>query len=267
MGPGSVLGSETATLGAPANHSGSGHDSALLGQAAVLVWNDVAKEGREQFYQWHDKEHIPERLAIPGFRRGRRFSRPGHSPEWLTMYEAVDLSVLVSPQYLTRLNAPTSATVSALKHFRNTSRAVCRLVRSIGSSTGGHVLAMRLSLAAAQSDAMCRYLCDEAFPRVIALTGIVACHLYAADPAASFVDTAESSTREFDVPAWALLCESTTPIAASKARDLIAGREFDRLGVEVRSDAAIYALEICRLASVAGQTGVKPAASRAEDQL
>jgi hypothetical protein len=252
LGPGSVLASETATLDAPATDAGSGRDSALLGQAAVLVWNDVAQEGREQFYRWHDKEHIPERLAIPGFRRGRRFIWPGHSPEWLTMYEAVDLSVLVSPQYLTRLNAPTPATVSALKHFRNTSRAVCRLVRSVGSSTGGHVLAMRLSVAAAQSDAMCRYLCDDALSRVMALTGIVACHLYAADPTASFVDTAESSTRDFDVPAWVLLCESTTPIAASKARDLIAGREFERLGVAVRSDAAIYALEICRLSLAVG---------------
>ena len=76
---------------------------ALLGAGAVLVWNDVAEQGREQFYDWHDKEHIPERLAIPGFRRGRRYTRPGHSPEWLTMYEADDLDVLVSPEYLKRL--------------------------------------------------------------------------------------------------------------------------------------------------------------------
>lgn len=250
--PGSVFESEAATLDAPATDAGSRHDSAVLGQAAVLIWNDVAREGREQFYRWHDKEHIPERLAIPGFRRGRRFIKPGHSPEWLTMYEAVDLSVLVSPQYLARLNAPTSATVEALKHFRNTSRAVCRLVRSVGSSTGGHVLAMRLSVGAEQSDPMCRYLLDDAFPRVMALTGIVCCHLYAADPAASFANTAESSTREFDVPAWVVLCESTTPNAGSKARDLIEGREFERLGVEVRSDVAVYALEICRLSSAAG---------------
>ena len=224
---GSVHETETATLDAPATAERS-CGSALLGQAAVLVWNDVAPDGREQFYRWHDKEHIPERLAISGFRRGRRFIRPGHSPEWLTMYEAVDLSVLVSPQYLTRLNAPTPATLSVLEHFRNTSRAVCRLVLAVGSSTGGHMLAMRLAVTPAQNDAMCRYLGDEAFPRVMALTGIVACHLYAADPTASYVDTLESSTREFDVPAWVLLCESTTPVAASHARHLIEGREFER---------------------------------------
>ncbi len=99
--------------------------SALLGRGAVVIWNDVAPEGRDQFYAWHDNEHIPERLAIPGFRRGRRFISPSHSPEWLTLYEADDLSVVTSTPYLARLNAPTPATVSALEHFRNTSRAAC----------------------------------------------------------------------------------------------------------------------------------------------
>jgi hypothetical protein len=231
---------------------GTGPGTALLGGAAVLIWNDVADEGRDQFYRWHDKEHIPERLAIPGFRRGRRFIKPKHSPEWLTMYEANDLSVLTSPEYLARLNAPTPGTVSTLKHFQNTSRAVCRVVHSVGSSTGGYMLAARLSVAGADSDAMCRYLCGDAFPRAMALTGVVACHLYAADSSASYVKTVESNTRAIDVPAWAFLCEATTPSAADHARGLIDGSELQRHRVEVRSDNTVYALEICRLALPGG---------------
>ena len=221
---------------------------ALLGSAAVLVWNDVAPEGRAQFYAWHDREHIPERLSLPGFRRGRRFARPGHSPEWLTMYEAADISALVSPQYLGRLNAPTPATQRALAHFRNTSRAVCRVVHSVGSGAGGHVLAMRVRIDPSRADAMLGHLRDEAFPRAIDRTGIVACHLFAADPSASYLNTAESSTRTFDVPSWVVLCEAGLADAAADARALIDAREFARLGVHVRGDAAVYALEICRLA-------------------
>ena len=225
---------------------------ALLGAGAVLVWNDVAEQGREQFYDWHDKEHIPERLAIPGFRRGRRYTRPGHSPEWLTMYEADDLDVLVSPEYLKRLNSPTPGTTRTLPYFRNTSRAVCRIVSSTGSSTGGHMLAMRLDVPGAQSEAMCRYFSTNVFQRAVALTGVIACHLYVADQVASRVNTSESSTREFDVPSWVLLVETTTLRAAEKARVLIDGPELQPLGVSVRSDAAVYALEICRLAAPAG---------------
>jgi hypothetical protein len=220
--------------------------TALLGKAAVLIWNDVAEAGRADFYEWHDKEHVPERLSIPGFRRGRRFARPRHSPEWLTMYEADDLAVLTSAAYLARLNAPTPATERTLKHFRNTSRAVCRLVHSLGTSTGGHILAMRLGVASEASDSMCEYLTADAIPGAMALTGIVACHLYAADEGASYVRTAESRTRTFDVPSWVLLCEATFVEAAERARRLFDSTELRSLGVAVGSDAATYALEICR---------------------
>ena len=244
----SVLENDPAVSDTSVDAAGRGSPAgALLGRGAVLVWNDVAEEGRDRFYEWHDKEHIPERLALPGFRRGRRFRKARHSPEWLTMYEADDLSAVSSPEYLARLNAPTPATVGALKYFRNTSRAVCRVVCSLGTSTGGNMLAMRLSVPTAGSEALSRFLCADAFPRLMALTGVVACHLYAADQAASYVSTAESGTREFDVPAWVLLCESSTGAAAEKATGLIDGAALARLGVVVRHDAAVYALEICKL--------------------
>lgn len=239
---------QTSTLGSQDSAVSRPFGGALLGAGAVLVWNDVVEQGREQFYEWHDKEHIPERLAIPGFRRGRRYARHGHSPEWLTMYEADDLGVMVSPEYLERLNSPTPGTVKTLRYFQNTSRAVCRVVYSVGSSSGGHVLAMRLDVPAAGMDAMCRYLSMEVLPRAVALTGVVACHLYTSDQAASRLNTAESSTREFDVPSWVLLVEATTVDAAEKAHALIDGSDLQRLGVIVRRDTAIYSLEICRLA-------------------
>ena len=221
--------------------------TALLGKAAVIIWNDVSPEGRDAFYAWHDREHVPERLSIPGFLRGRRFAKPGHSPEWLTMYEADDLAVLTSAAYLARLNAPTPATERTLPYFRNTSRAVCRLVHSAGSSTGGHMLAMRLSVDADRAGAMCDYLIADAFPGAMRSTGVIACHLYAADDRASYVDTAESGTRTFDVPSWVLLCETTFQAAGEDARRLFDSAGLRRLGVAVRSDAATYALEICRL--------------------
>ena len=169
------------------------------------------------------------------------------------MYEADELGVLVSPEYLARLNAPTPATIATLEHFRNTSRAVCRVAHSVGSSTGGHVLAMRLTIDAACSGSMCRYLAEDAFPRAMQRTGVVACHLFASDASASYVNTAESTTREFDVPAWIVLCEASTPRAADAARSDIGGAQFARLGAEIRRDAAVYALEICRLSLAAGR--------------
>jgi len=221
--------------------------TALLGHAAVVIWNDIVPEGREHFYRWHDREHIPERMGLPGFLRGRRFVRPGHSPEWLTIYEADDLAALTSPEYLARLNDPTPGTISTLKHFRNTSRAVCSLLHSVGGSTGGHVLAMRIEVPAACVDAMVACVRDEIFPLAASVTGVVACHLLGSDQWASHVDTTESATRAFDVPAGVVLVEATSESAAVEARRVIEGPALEALGVIVRADAAVYALELCRL--------------------
>ena len=109
------------------------------------------------------------------------------------------------------------------------------------------MLALRVSVPHERQEAMCRYLRDDAFPRAVATTGIVSCHLYEADRSASYVNTAESSTRQFDVPAWVVICEASTAHAAEAATEALDPREFARLGIEIREDAAAYALEICRL--------------------
>jgi hypothetical protein len=43
----------------------------LLGRAVVAIWNDIVPEERANFIDWHNREHIPERVAIEGFLRGR----------------------------------------------------------------------------------------------------------------------------------------------------------------------------------------------------
>jgi len=45
----------------------------LAGEGAVAIWHDLDPVAREQFYAWHGEEHMPERVGIPGFLRGRRY--------------------------------------------------------------------------------------------------------------------------------------------------------------------------------------------------
>ena len=51
----------------------------LLGKAAVAMWWSVRPEQRAEFGDWHSHEHFPERMSIPGFRRGSRWTEhDGH---------------------------------------------------------------------------------------------------------------------------------------------------------------------------------------------
>ena len=40
------------------------------------IWNDIAPGMERAFRDWHDEEHIPERVGVPGFLSGRRFFVP-----------------------------------------------------------------------------------------------------------------------------------------------------------------------------------------------
>jgi hypothetical protein len=54
----------------------------------------------EEFNAWYDTEHIPERLAIPGFETALRYVCTDGAPRYLAMYDLASPDVLNSPAYL-----------------------------------------------------------------------------------------------------------------------------------------------------------------------
>ncbi|KLU25241.1 hypothetical protein EOS_15865 [Caballeronia mineralivorans PML1(12)] len=211
----------------------------LLGKAAVLIWNDVIENEREAFYEWHDKEHIPERLSVPGFMRGRRYrgDRSHGATEWLTMYEADHLDTLTSPAYLARLNDPTPLTRRTVKAFRNTARSICRVLRTSGQSTGGHVLTLPIA----------EDFETQALACLLEKTSVLAAHVFVADETASNIDTKEAREREFVVPKNVLFVETSTIAAAWRVfDDLRSGSAVESAAAE-GGQSGVFSLEISRL--------------------
>jgi hypothetical protein len=58
----------------------------------------------EEFNAWYDEEHLPERLAIPGFRSARRWVA---GRTYLATYELDSLAILSSRPYLESWENPT----------------------------------------------------------------------------------------------------------------------------------------------------------------
>ena len=120
---------------------------ALLGRAALAMWWDIAPDIRADFEDWHAHEHFPERMAIPGFRRGTRWSSASGGDGMFVMYEMDDHDVLSSPAYAARLNAPTPWSTRLMPHHRNMVRSQCRVLESRGGGVARHALTVRLSPA------------------------------------------------------------------------------------------------------------------------
>lgn len=115
----------------------------------MAFWSDIDADYVLRYQQWHNCEHIPERVSIHGFREGRRYRAMNNAPHFLMFYEADASSVLASDAYMAALNAPTEWTREALTHFRKPVRGVYSLLASIGKAgrrAAPYLTAMRFDL-------------------------------------------------------------------------------------------------------------------------
>jgi len=222
----------------------------LAGEGAVAIWHDIAPEGRAEFYAWHGEEHMPERVGIPGFLRGRRYVAIDAELEFFNLYEAQSVEVLKGQDYTARVNAPTPWTLSAVRHFRSVARAICRVSHTSGPAQGGLIATLRYdvpdNIASAHKAALLRGL----VPDLLATRGVAGVHLLTADAQASGVATAEQKARGVAnaVPRWVLLVEGWGDEAefVALAREALAAEELQALGGEGPFSLGLYRHQITR---------------------
>jgi hypothetical protein len=106
-------------------------------QGVLAIWNDIRDGRTDEFEFWFKSEHLTERLAVPGFRLGRRYEAIAGAPRYFVCYLTDTPSVLTSAAYLERLNNPTPLTRSVMTHgFVNMNRTVCRRAVRFGALWG-----------------------------------------------------------------------------------------------------------------------------------
>lgn len=216
---------------------------ALRGSGVLAIWNGVADGAADEFVAWHVREHIPERVALPGFRRGRRYVAVDGEPQFFNFYEADTADVFTSDGYRARLDDPTPWTRAVVRTFTGTIRTVCRVARSEGAGAGGFVEAIRLSVADADRFA-------SAFGDWLSIArdaaGITGAHLLQGLADASAAGSAEKALRSAPdaVADWVILVEAVDaePLAALRAGSL-SGAALSSMGAAGSPDRGIYRLQ------------------------
>ena len=64
---------------------------------AAMNFSDVAED---EFHDWYDTEHVPERLAVPGFLNAERWIGVHNPKDSVALYDLDTVGVLHSPAYL-----------------------------------------------------------------------------------------------------------------------------------------------------------------------
>jgi hypothetical protein len=149
----------------------------LLGSAAMLLSFDIEASAIEEHDRWHTHEHLPERLSIPGFRRGTRWLAKDAGPRYMVLYEVEDLATLTSAAYLERLNNPTPWTARMMPHYRGMNRGLCSVVGSCGFGQGSAAALVRFTPAASGQALLVRWLLDDVLPAIPGTPGLGSAHL------------------------------------------------------------------------------------------
>jgi hypothetical protein len=218
---------------------------ALLGNGVLAIWNGIKPEAEDDFVAWHVREHIPERVGLPGFLRGRRYVALDGHPKYFNFYETTSVVDLSSASYQARLNAPTAWTRQVVAHFLDTSRTICDVSWSIGLGEGGFIEAINFETSLEPS-AVASNLKGPLSAALAAIPGVVGIHLLQGQAQAGRGQTAEKELRGTPdkVAAWILLVEGSKSDVLTKFRsEAGSNSELERHGAAIGINRGLYSLQ------------------------
>ena len=194
----------------------------LLGPAAMLLCFDVDAEAIPEHDRWHTHEHLPERLSIPGFRRGTRWVAREGMPRYMVLYEVESLQTLLSESYVERLNNPTPWTTRIMPHYRGMTRGLCVVLGSFGYGQGDIAALIRFTPEEPSAQQLQRWLLTEVLPGTSRMSGLGSAHLLQQVEAAAMTHEQSIRGADRDVDSALIIMGYDGNAVAACARELCA---------------------------------------------
>ncbi|MCR4465584.1 DUF4286 family protein [Burkholderia sp. SCN-KJ] len=111
-----------------------------LPHGQLCVWTDIDPAHEADFNAWYDREHMQERVAIPGFTHARRFRATDGGPrKYLALYVTDTLDVFHSDAYRRAFTQQTAWSLANFERMTGTQRRVGDLTIEAGDGEGVHL--------------------------------------------------------------------------------------------------------------------------------
>lgn len=195
---------------------------ALAGTGLVAIWNGIRPDMREDFFEWHPREHMVERLGIPGFLRGRRCIALDGATEFLTLYELSSTDVLQSEVYKTRLTNPTPWSTRTLPGFTDNTRGACQVEFSDGYAMGGFVQTLRFESQPGQAQALIGAVL-KVMPQCTPVPRVTGAHFVRNDVSLTGGNAGQQRGRVIMLPELIVLLEGSDAAAVKAAGERLLG--------------------------------------------
>jgi hypothetical protein len=179
----------------------------LAGKGMLLTSMNIDPAHEAEFNRWYDREHLEERVAMPGFLEARRYVALDGNPKYLSLYSTETIEVLGSPFYLTALANQTAWSKVNIARFKDMIRSVSRITISRGTGRGAALGIIRLRPAAGSEENLRNALREQFDPSK--LDRIISMHLLENDPALSKPITDDPKAPNPGAGDWYVLIDAT----------------------------------------------------------
>jgi hypothetical protein len=189
------------------------NDQTRAGLPGILfVWTNVDPDHETDFNRWYDREHVEERVRIPGFVCGTRYQSVSGPRRYLGLYRTESLATFSSEAYFRAFQQQTAWSLSNLARMRDPMRRVCTIQAETGRGSGAWLAVLRLGahpLGAAPDRVA------QLGRGLLEIDGVVASRLLTPDPTLSTPLPAESPVGRVLDPI--LLIEASSEAALTRA--------------------------------------------------
>jgi len=187
--------------------------------AQLFVWTDIDPAFEADFNRWYDREHMAERVALPGFRWARRYCAT-KGRRYLALYRTESLSAFTSPAYAEAFANQTNWSKKNLARMVDPMRRVGPVAFERGQGTGAAIGLITLGTGDTDLRAI-----EHMTGNAMTIDGILGGHLLVPDAALSSPLPNESKAERIMAPL--LVLEATSTGAAERVTAMVA-REFNR---------------------------------------
>lgn len=115
----------------------------LFGDGMMIAFTAVARDLEDEFNEWYNREHLDERINLPGFRRARRYEAIAAEIKYMSTYECEMPTDIGSPTYLDALAQPSDWSKKIMPNFTNWHRMVARVVADSSHGMGAFLALAR----------------------------------------------------------------------------------------------------------------------------
>jgi hypothetical protein len=213
----------------------------LRGKGMLAVYTEAAPRHERDLNEWYNREHIDERINIPGFHRARRYVAVTGGPKYLATYECDRADDLATRRYLHVLANQTPWSKRVIGRFTHFTRLTMRVQLDLSHGEGGALTTVRFVPQPQQRRRLVAWL-KKALPAAIAQPGMVGAAVLENDvEIADAPQQSGSMDRPRPEAAWMVMLEGAEPDATARAaRGLFRAAALKPFGVATPAVIGTY---------------------------